>query len=42
VNDLHRVWGLAHSARAPGGLGNLATVDIHSNCVLANGAFEEG
>jgi hypothetical protein len=41
VNDLHRVGRLADRTRAFGGLGDLATVDIHAYSMLTNGALEK-
>ena len=41
VNDLHRVFGSAHGARALGRLSNLASVQANVDGVVADVAAEE-
>ena len=42
MHDLHRVWRLAHGARALGGLGDLATINIDADAMIANSTAEKG
>lgn len=42
VHDLHRIGRLANGTRASGGLSDLATVNVHFDGMIANGAAEEG
>ena len=42
MNNLHCVWRVADWSRALCWLGNLATVNVDLNCMIANLATEEG
>jgi hypothetical protein len=42
MDDLHRIGRIADGTRALGGLGDLATVNVHPDTMIAHRAAEEG